>query len=135
MIVTPLMVPLLFGVEFAAAVPAALILVGAAAVAGLNVVIAEGLKGLGHPVFVMRAEFSGLGVTVVSLLLLLRPLEVVGAALASLLGYTAVTIFLLASACRLTEFPVGSLLWARLGEVLDAVRRARSMVGLFWYRS
>ena len=90
LVLTPSVVPLLFGADFAAAIPAALILVVAASIASVNMVLEEGLRGLGRPALVLWAELTGLAVTVVALLVLLRPFGIVGAALASVLGYTAV---------------------------------------------
>ena len=64
--VTPWMVPLLFGGAFAAAIPAALVLVGAAAIAAVNMVLEDGLRGLGRPVLVLWAELGGLVVTAIA---------------------------------------------------------------------
>ena len=88
MAITPFLLPLLFGAAFGPAIPSTLILVAAAVIAGVNLILEEGLRGLGHPVVVMRAELFGLLVTVVSLILLLKPLGIMGAALASIIGYS-----------------------------------------------
>ena len=89
-LITPWAIPLLFGERFAAAVPAGLVLVGAAAVAAVNSVLEEGLRGLGHPAVPLWAELGGLVVTGLALLLLLVPFGIMGAAIASVLGYSAV---------------------------------------------
>jgi O-antigen/teichoic acid export membrane protein len=85
--VTPILLPLLFGAAFVPAVPAALILIVAAAMANFNQVASEGLRGLGVPRLPMIAEFIGLGTTAVMLALLLRRYELMGAAIASLTSY------------------------------------------------
>ena len=127
---TPRMVPLLFGTKFAPAVPAALVLVVAGAISAFNLVTEEGLKGLGYPAAVMWAEFGGLAVTVVCLWLMLRPLEIMGAALASLFGYSTVTIFLVVSERLLTGCSLGSLLCPRVEEVQIGWRRLQTLLGM-----
>ena len=108
--VTPVALPLLFGEKFAASVPAALVLVVAAAIAAVNLVLEEGLRGLGQPALTLWAETGGLVVTGISLLLLLKPLGIMGAAIASVLGYSAVTVTLVAASLRLTGFSATVLL-------------------------
>jgi O-antigen/teichoic acid export membrane protein len=109
-VATPWAVPLLFGAAFAAAIPAALIMVGASAIASVNMVLEEGLRGLGRPVLVLWAELSGLVVTVIALVLLLRPFGIVGAALASVFGYTAVLVTLVGASRALTHYAPMALL-------------------------
>lgn len=120
--------PLLFGADFAAAIPAALILVVAAAIASVNMVLEEGLRGLGRPSLVLWAELSGLAVTVVALLFLLRPFGIVGAALASVLGYTAVLATLVTASRALTDHSPLALLQPRWAEIEQAWRAARRML-------
>ncbi len=92
---TPLGLPLLFGQDFRPAVLSAVILVGAGAISNVNQVLEEGSRGLGYPVFSLRAEVGGLVATGIGLWFLLPSLEIVGAALASVLGYSTVTALLL----------------------------------------
>jgi len=127
---TPRMVPFLFGTKFAAAIPAALVLVVAGAISAFNLVTEEGLKGLGCPSAVMWAEFGGLVVTAVSLWLMLRPLELMGAALASLFGYSAVAILLVASERSLTGYSLASLLCPTVDEVQTGWRRLQILLGI-----
>jgi O-antigen/teichoic acid export membrane protein len=125
-VVTPWAVPLLFGSAFAAAIPAALVLVGAAAIAAVNMVLEEGLRGLGRPVAVLWAELAGLAVTVIALLYLLRPFGIMGAALASVMGYTVVLVTLVGASRVLTRYGTMALLRpgrAEIGQVLLASRR------------
>jgi O-antigen/teichoic acid export membrane protein len=91
---TPLGLPLLFGKAFEPAVPAALVLVVASAVAAFNGVAEDGLRGLGRPSAVLWAELAGVAVTAVALLTLLPRWGILGAALASLLGYSGVSAVL-----------------------------------------
>lgn len=125
-VVTPWVLPMLFGAAFAAAIPAALIMVGASAIASVNMVLEEGLRGLGRPVIVLWAELCGLAVTVVALLILLRPLGIVGAALASVCGYSAVLVTLVVASRTLTHYAPMALLrpgWAEIEQVRRASRR------------
>jgi O-antigen/teichoic acid export membrane protein len=86
-----------------------LVLLIAGAVLATNSVLEEGLKGLGLPKAVMWAEAAGLVVTIVSLLLMLKPMGIMGAALASLFGYSTVGIALIAGLRARTGYSVGSL--------------------------
>jgi O-antigen/teichoic acid export membrane protein len=86
---TPLLLPLLFGADYRAAVPAALLLVVAGGFSGLNLTLSNGLRGLGHPQTSLIAEVLGLVVTALGLLVLLPPLGILGAAAASLLAYAS----------------------------------------------
>lgn len=94
LVLTPWALPFLFGRSFGPAVPAALVLVLASAIAAFNGVMEDGLRGLGRPSAVLWAELGGVCVTVVALLILLPQLGILGAALASLLGYVGVSLVL-----------------------------------------
>jgi O-antigen/teichoic acid export membrane protein len=142
MVLTPWMLPVLFGGDFSAAIPAALVLVIAAAVAGLNMVLEEGLRGLaglnmvleeglrglGQPASVMWAEFGGLAVTAMALFLLLPSLKIMGAAIASLLGYTTVGVLLIAQARRLTGYSAGTLLCTTVAELASGWKRVKVLM-------
>ncbi len=88
-------IPLLFGIEFAPAIPAAIILAVAGGFSGLNQILEAGILGLGEPRFVLIAEAAGLVITAILLLLLLGPFELIGAAIASLVSYSFVTLLLI----------------------------------------
>lgn len=122
-IATPLGIAILFGAQYRGSIPAALILVPAGAVLGLNYVLQEGLRGLGQPYAVLQAEFMGLAVTALALVLMLRPLGITGAALSSLLGYSTVTAGLLANAKRFTGSSPAALLCPRVDEIRLGLRR------------
>jgi O-antigen/teichoic acid export membrane protein len=92
---TPTALPLVYGLAFADAIPVALVLVVATAISGINQILEDGLRGLGRPAAVMAAEAAGLGVTGAALILLLPPLGLIGAGLASVAGRGSVTLLLL----------------------------------------
>jgi O-antigen/teichoic acid export membrane protein len=102
---TPWALPLLFGEQFLASIPVALVLVAAAAIAAVNGVLEEGLRGLGHPGTAFMAELVGLVATVGGLMLLLPRFGIMGAALASVLGYGTVAVCLAVFSLRLTGVP------------------------------
>ena len=94
LVLTPFMVPFLFGSAYRDAVPAAQILVVAGAFGNLNLTLEDGLRGLGRPRKVLTAEVIGMVVTAVLLWLLLPVLNILGAALASVVAYAAITLCL-----------------------------------------
>jgi len=128
MATTPLAVVILFGPHFRAAIPPALVLMPAASFLGLNYVLEEGLRGLGYPYPVLRAELAGLAVTGLGLALTLTPLGIMGAAVSSLAGYSTVTVALFASARRHAGTSPASLLWPQADELKLALRRLDYMV-------
>jgi O-antigen/teichoic acid export membrane protein len=128
LLVTPLVLPLAFGKQFATAIPAALVLVVAGAIAGLNTVLEEGLRGLGQPVSVLWAECGGVAVAIVSLLILLKPLAIMGAALASLLGYSATAFFLVMGGVVATGYSPAALLLPKRYEVAQGWNHMQKLV-------
>ena len=70
-------------------------LVLGSAFSGFNLTLQAGLQGLGRPWDVLTAELSGLAVTVPALALLLPAYGIMGAAVASLLSYLTVSLFML----------------------------------------
>lgn len=107
---TPYAIPLLFGRAFAAAVPVAYILIVAAMICGLNIIFEESLRGLGDTQGVFWGEGCGLAITVLSLVLLLKPLGIVGAGVASILGYGTTCAVLIVRICGATGFSLVGLL-------------------------
>jgi O-antigen/teichoic acid export membrane protein len=102
LLVTPLGLRLIFGRAYVPAIPAALILVFAGGISGVNLILEEGLRGLGHTKVVLWGESIGLVATAIGLALLLRPLLINGAAIASLIGYGVTSIALVFWLHRLT---------------------------------
>jgi Na+-driven multidrug efflux pump len=72
-------------------------------------VLEEGLRGLGHPAVALWAELGGLVVTALALLMLLIPFGIMGAAVASVLGYSAVMVTLAVFVRRLTGCSLSTL--------------------------
>lgn len=125
--VTPVAVVFLFGSTYRAAIPAALVLVPAAGMLGVNLTLQESIRGLGFPYTVLRAELFGLAVTGLSLAVMLQSLGILGAAISSLLGYSAVTAALVASAMRLANTSARELLVPSADEVKMGLRRIGAM--------
>ena len=125
--VTPVAVVFLFGPIYRGAVPAALVLVPAAGVLGINLALQESVRGLGFPYTVLRAELFGLAITGLSLAVMLRPLGILGAAISSLLGYSTVMAALVTSAMRLANTSARELLVPSADEVRTGLRRVGAM--------
>lgn len=110
---TPYAIPMLFGRAFAAAAPVGFVLILAAMLCGLNIIFEETLRGLGDTAGVFWGETTGLVVTALSLALLLRPLGIMGAGAASVLGYGTTCGFLVRRICGAAGCSWGSLLLPR----------------------
>jgi O-antigen/teichoic acid export membrane protein len=128
LVATPVAMTLLFGDRFAAAVPAALVLVVATTIFSFAYVIEEALRGLGRPLDPLRAQLLGAVVTVISLAFLLNRFGIMGAAVASLLGYSAVAVGALYQAQRAAHIPLTALLVPGRSDVADLSRRVRSLL-------
>jgi O-antigen/teichoic acid export membrane protein len=89
---TPILLPFVFGDDFRAAVPAALLMVVAGALAGTNAVGGECLRGLGRPRALLAAECAGLAVTCVAVPILIPVAGILGAAAASISSYLAILL-------------------------------------------
>ena len=128
-LVTKWSLPLVFGHSFEASIPSALILVAAGAVLSVAQLLEEGLRGMGSPMSILWSELGGLIVTVVSLVLLLRPMNIVGAAISSLLGYTTVCGLLLLHLSWLTGSSVWCTFVPTLSELHQGWARVRFLFG------
>lgn len=120
-------VMLLFGPQFVDAYPVALVLVVASGTLALGKVLEEGFRGLGRPAEVLWSELSGLGVTVLLLVALLGPLDIMGAAFASLGGYVVTLVVLLA---RLYHFAGADLKGQMMPRIRDVGFLGRSLAGM-----
>jgi len=109
MLLAPLGLPLIFGSGFAPSVPCALVLIPASAILAWARIAEAGLQGLGRPTVVLLAEASAAVVTLAALPLLLHFYGIIGAAVASLLGYSAIAIFTLLIIRRSTHQTIRSL--------------------------
>lgn len=110
---SPLVIPFLFGKEYAEAVPCTIILAIAAVPAGINQLLAANAKSLGNPRLIFVAEGAGLIVTIIALWLLLQPWQLIGAATASLLSYVVTLIMFVWLITRHTGLSVRELLIIR----------------------
>ncbi|NPV76931.1 MAG: oligosaccharide flippase family protein [Anaerolineae bacterium] len=93
-IVTPIMVPLLFGEQFRQAVVPAIILVIANAILSLNTLLGDALKGMGLTGKVLTADLIGLVATTIFLMIFIPLYGIIGAAIASLVVYFFVCVTL-----------------------------------------
>lgn len=125
-LITPLVLPLLFGRAYSRAIPAALVLLAAASFDAFSGILRAGLRGLGYPGDVLWGELLGLAVTAVCLALLLKPLDLMGAAIASLASYFVVMIVLAQRVIRRTPLRCSDLLLPRASEVTATLSRARA---------
>jgi O-antigen/teichoic acid export membrane protein len=117
MVLAPLGIPIFFGARFGESIRAANLLAIAGGVAGLNMLLSEGIRGLGRPVSVLRAELAALVVTAVGLWLLLGPLGIYGAALVSLIAYAVTTCWLLVEARLATGVSIADFLCPRRADL------------------
>jgi len=127
-VATPWAVPLLFGRSFKGSIPSALLLVPAAGVSAFNLILEEGIRGLGDPAAVTWSEFGGLLVTAILLAMLLRPFGIIGAAIASLCAYSAVSVLLLFQARELTGICLTQLVMPTREELVRELGRIRSVI-------
>ena len=124
----PMLVPWLFGRAFAVPLLLPLVLAAATSVLGLNGIIEEGLRGLGEPRSVLVGELAGLVMTGVLLFALVPIAGIIGAAVASLAGYTVVTATLAWLIRSRSHVRVSDLLVPRRADIQDMVQRARAVV-------
>jgi len=110
LVLTPYAIPLLFGKAFAGAVLVAYVLIPAAVICAVNIIFEESLRGLGDTRAIFWGETVGLGMTVLSLALLLPHFGIIGAGIASILGYGTTCAVLIIRICGATGFSLASLL-------------------------
>ncbi len=102
-VLTPILLPFLFGAAYRGAVAPALVLVIASGINAVNLVLADGLRGLGRTRSLLQAEITGLAVTGGLLWALLRPYGATGAAVTSLAAYATVSAVLMRSVRQATK--------------------------------
>ena len=113
---TPVAVPLIFGPAFEPAVPAAIALLAANWMLGIGRTLAAANRGAGKPMSASAGEAIGLAFTVAALAILLPRLSILGAALATVVGYSALTVSQVIAARRNFGFLRG-------GTMPDVVQR------------
>ena len=109
-LLAPVALPLVFGARYAPSIPSALVLVPAGAILAWAGIAEEGLRGLGRPTIVLAAESAAAVVTLASLPVLLHFFGIMGAAVASLLGYTTIAVFTASAISRSTHLPLHQLM-------------------------
>jgi O-antigen/teichoic acid export membrane protein len=131
--VTPILLSVLFGPQFGGAAPMAFVLLGASVPLAGASVLSSALQADGAPLIPSVAEAIALVITGGGLILLLPPLQGMGAAIVSLAAYSASFVYQIVMARRrvgalLREFVVpgrGDVLWAR-SVVTDLTLRLRA---------
>lgn len=93
-VLSPWLLPLLFGREYQAAIGPAAILLVAGVFLGSSQVLGSGLRALGLPTTPSAAEFVGMLITVTGLFLVLPHGGMIGAAGVSLVSYACVSVIL-----------------------------------------
>jgi O-antigen/teichoic acid export membrane protein len=111
----PIFVPLLFGESFRDAIPCAVLLSVSGVLSSVSKVVANGLRGLGEPQAILRAELTGLALFGAGLIFLLGPAGILGAALSSTVSNMMVAGLLVREAAQLTGKPMTSFLLPSLG--------------------
>lgn len=91
-LLAPLMIPVVFGGAYRGATVVAAVLCAATAIYAWNYVLEEGLRGMGLPGGPMKAQATGLGITVIALVVAVPPWGIMGAAVASIAGYGAAAL-------------------------------------------
>jgi O-antigen/teichoic acid export membrane protein len=123
---TPIAVPLLFGVGFNEAVPSACLLVVAAGIGMWSFTVEDGLRGIGRPGVALLAELGGLVTLSLGLALLTNSFALAGVASATVGARAATALVLIVATYRLGLgpasaffFPSESELRLVLGSVLQ----------------
>jgi O-antigen/teichoic acid export membrane protein len=127
---TPLVLPLLYGARFSPSVPAALFLAPAGAVLAWAGIAEEGLRGLGRPSAVLLAEGVGAAVTLGALPVALAADGITGAAVASLVGYSAVALTAAVIISHATDQTVRSLVVPTVGETKELALRTLRLLAV-----
>jgi O-antigen/teichoic acid export membrane protein len=120
----PFVLKYIYGESFLAATSSLRILLLASVVLSVGGVMISGLRGFGNPGLATIARLASAAVTVVSLLLLLPRLGIVGAAVASLLGYSMTMLISLFWLVRRKQVGVVSYLRPRFDDIPVSQLRA-----------
>lgn len=120
----PVLVPLLYGSSFEAAVPAAMLLVGGGAVRAVGEAAEGGLRGFGRTGAIFRSELVGLVAGGGAMVPAVARWGVLGAAGAGVLGMAVTAALMLATVVRVT--PLG------YRELLPTRREAGRLVSWAW---
>lgn len=91
-------VPAAFGSTFRSAVPLVVVLLPATVILGMNQILSTAFQGIGRPEIASKAELVGVVVTVLALAALLPRYGLYGAAIASLLAYGSIHLYMMREA-------------------------------------
>jgi len=128
-VISPYLLPLLFGSAYASSVQVAQVLIMAAFFSGANSVLASSVKGTGRPIISTYSELIGLLVTVIILYLLLPRMLIMGAAIASLVAYFISFTYLLMFIRKYYDLPLRQLFFPQsedrvwLHETINQIHR------------
>lgn len=119
-LLAPLLLPLLFGGEFQAAIPAAMVMVLSGALSGVAKILEDGLRGFGKPGVILVGQTVSLGVTTLCIGLLVRPLGIVGGGVGMVMGALTLLGYFLLQMQRLADLPLHRLMIPTTGEITGA---------------
>ncbi|MBN9795625.1 hypothetical protein DMP17_44725 [Pseudonocardia sp. TMWB2A] len=123
----PVLLPLLFGADFAHAVlPTQILLIGAV-FSGVSIVLGAGLAGAGRPGLFSAAQAFGVVVTVVAMLLLAPRYGGIGAAAASSITYAATALVTILIYTRVASVACSDILRPARGDLAPFLRLARRL--------
>lgn len=130
LLMTPWIIRVFFGTAFIPATDPARILILASIPLGCNALLAAAFKAFNKPLVSSQAEVLGLAVTAIFLIMLLAILQALGAALASLLSYSAVLLYMVWKAQGELDLPLRDLFFpgrddlSYLKQLLSKLQRA-----------
>ncbi len=127
-LLAPIGIPIVFGTKFDNSIPSALFLVPAGVILAWAGVAEEGLRGLGKPKVVLYAEIIGAVVTVIALISLLHPFGIVGAAIASLLGYSIVALVCAFALSRYTETKLTQFIFPSIDTIKLIIKKTDDLI-------
>jgi len=128
-VLTPPMIPFVFGQDFRAAAPMMLILLVATIPLAATIVLSSALVAVNEPAATMRAELAGLAVTIPALIVFLPSFGGLAAAIVSVVAYSIRFAIQLVAARRAFSRPARSFLLlegAEVGWLLSQARRIAS---------
>jgi O-antigen/teichoic acid export membrane protein len=126
MLLTPVALPLIFGQGFAPAIPSAVLLAPAGAILAWAGIAEQGLLGLGRTKAILINEAAGAAVTVGTLPFLLHTSGILGAAVASLLGYSAFAVSSVVVISRSTHQSVRTFVIPTRSTAISLITRSLS---------
>lgn len=124
----PVVIPLLYGSDFSAAVPLSMALCAATAILGVTTTVEEALRAAGDVNSPARIQLIGLAFNVAALTVLVPALSAWGAVVASAVAYVAVFVAVTARLARISRVPLKDFVptWADVVALVALVRPARA---------